>query len=109
MCDTSYGCGVVLSLIRHVASTSLQIKVILGSAVDILSLCGSRYSISVWLDVHIYSGLRFRSKICVFCNGIHTEYFVYLQCKSGNMNIITEYAVFERNRNPLYNYSCKGM
>ena len=39
-CDTSYGCGVVLSLIQHVASTSLQSKVILGSAVDILSRCG---------------------------------------------------------------------
>ena len=39
---------------------------------------------------------------CVFRNDIHTEYFAYLQNKSLNMNIMTEYAVFERNRNPLY-------
>jgi len=43
---------------------------------------------------------------CVFRNGIHTEYFAYLQCKSGIMNIITEYAIFERKRNPLYKVNC---
>ena len=44
----------------------------------------------------------FRSKTAYSVMIIHAEYFTYLQWNQLNMNIITEYAVFEQKRNPLY-------
>jgi len=70
MCDTSYGCGVVLSLIRHVASTSLQSKVILGSAVDILSRCGWMFTYTA----DCVSVRNFAYSVMVFIQNISYTY-----------------------------------